>query len=415
MAARRQRLPDRSSSEINTVPMNSKFRSALMLGLLGAAAILLVLQVERLLNKLPPPDDFVEYYAAGRLNAQGHNPYDPEQLLPIEQKAGRDTDEAIMMWNPPWTLSVAMPFGLLESRVAQLLWMACGFGFIVFGADLLWRLYGAPIDQRWVAWLLAFTYLPTFFVLHAGQIGAWVFLGVVLFLYFQARGWSLLAGAATVLLAIKPHLLYLFWVALLVWGLRHDWRLLVGGLLAGALATLAPLACNPDVLQQYWNEMTQRPPAQWKSPTLGALLRMIEMELDAAQSSGTGAARFSLQFLPGLLGFGWLLWHARKEAGRTWEWRQQMPLLLLISFVTASYGAWPFDLIILFPAVIHAAANVTIKRERRLSIAAVTCWLVLNGVMLALNLSKAGSFSFIVIAPALLTAYLIIMRKANTQ
>jgi len=38
-----------------------------------------------------PPDDFVEYYAAGQLNAHGENPYDPEKLLPIEQRAGRKT------------------------------------------------------------------------------------------------------------------------------------------------------------------------------------------------------------------------------------------------------------------------------------------------------------------------------------
>ena len=63
-----------------------------------------------------PPDDYVEYWAAGRLNLQGENPYSPELLLPLERGAGRDTDEAIMMWNPPWTLALAMPFGLMDSR-----------------------------------------------------------------------------------------------------------------------------------------------------------------------------------------------------------------------------------------------------------------------------------------------------------
>ena len=29
-----------------------------------------------------PPDDYVEYWAAGRLNLHGQNPYSPELLLP---------------------------------------------------------------------------------------------------------------------------------------------------------------------------------------------------------------------------------------------------------------------------------------------------------------------------------------------
>src|SRR2546425_7820696 len=61
-----------------------------------------------------PPDDFVEYWAAGRLNASGENPYDPDRLVPLERETGRDVDEAGMMWNPPWTLTLAMPFGLLD-------------------------------------------------------------------------------------------------------------------------------------------------------------------------------------------------------------------------------------------------------------------------------------------------------------
>ena len=65
-----------------------------------------------------PPDDFVEYWAAGRLNATGQNPYDGELLLPLEREAGRDTDEPIMMWNPPWTLTLVMPFGAMGFRAA---------------------------------------------------------------------------------------------------------------------------------------------------------------------------------------------------------------------------------------------------------------------------------------------------------
>src|SRR5436190_15771977 len=110
-----------------------------------------------------PPDDFVEYWAAGRLNAHGQNPYDGSLLLPLERDAGRDTDEPVMMWNPPWTLTLAMLVGLLKARVAQLLWLAVSLVLVVGCADRLWELYGGPPGQRWVAWLLSLTFLPTLF------------------------------------------------------------------------------------------------------------------------------------------------------------------------------------------------------------------------------------------------------------
>src|SRR6266849_560672 len=113
-------------------------RSPLRLILVGAgvllAAALLVQQVGRLFadRSIMPPDDFVEYWAAGRLNAHGENPYDGANLLPLEREAGRDTDVPVMMWNPPWTLTFVMPIGLLESRLGQLIWLLLHLGVILF-------------------------------------------------------------------------------------------------------------------------------------------------------------------------------------------------------------------------------------------------------------------------------------------
>ena len=399
--------------------MKLNLRLVLVVAAVPGVAIVLYLQFQKLLadRSVLPPDDFVEYWAAGWLNAIGENPYDPEKLLPLERSAGRDTDEAIMMWNPPWTLAIAMPFGVMDSRAAQLLWLILGFIFIAAGADLLWRVYDGPPQMRWVAWLLAFTFLPTFFVLGSGQIGPWVLLGAVLFLVFLRQGWPMLAGAATVLLAIKPHLVYLFWIALIVWGVRRNWRMLIGGLIAGVTATALAVACNPDVLHQYWEAMTQRPPAQWQSPTLGTVLRMIE-----------GESRFGLQFVPGLLGVGWLIWHfcrgpaaqAREAAdpllarrSQEWRWPEQLPMLLLVSFVTASYGAWPFDLVILLPAVIQVAAKIARHPSRSRVGTGLVCWLVINVPALLLNVLKVNSFWFIWVAPVMLIAYLLTFRTMD--
>src|SRR6516225_1756009 len=103
-------------------PKASPLRLTLMGAVLVLAGLLLIQQLGRLLNdrSIMPPDDFVEYWAAGRLNAHGQDPYDAANLLPLEKVAGRTSfpedstggDAAIMMWNPPWTLTFVMPLGL---------------------------------------------------------------------------------------------------------------------------------------------------------------------------------------------------------------------------------------------------------------------------------------------------------------
>src|SRR6266849_8316508 len=65
-----------------------------------------------------PSDDFIQYWAAGRLNALGANPYSPDEAFSLEKEvglsdewqraSGRRLDQGIIMWNPPLTLSIAM-------------------------------------------------------------------------------------------------------------------------------------------------------------------------------------------------------------------------------------------------------------------------------------------------------------------
>ena len=352
-----------------------------------------------------PPDDFVEYWAAGRLNALGQNPYDGTLLLPLEQHAGRDTDEPVMMWNPPWTLILAMPVGLLKARAAQLLWLAASLVTVVGCADRLWALYGGPTGLRWVGWLLALTFLPTLFVLQAGQIGPFILLGVTGFLLAERAGRPWQAGAAGVLVAIKPHLAYLFWIALAVWAIRRPvptrWKVIAGGVLAGALATAVPLACNPDVVDQYRDALTHRTPEQWKSPTLGSLLREV-----------FGAERFDLQFAPALLGLAWLAATGWRGRHREWDWANRMPMLLLASFVTASYGAWPFDLVVLLPAVIQVGAGMATNGDRGRVLVAGAVYVAFNAAALAMNLTHCTSETFVWMAPSLLAAYALLRPRS---
>ncbi|MGH7171157.1 MAG: hypothetical protein ACRELF_17775, partial [Gemmataceae bacterium] len=130
-------------------------RIGLLLLALTAAILLLMARLggsPRGLTALPLLD-FVEYWAAGRLNVHGENPYDPVQVEQLERSVGRDR-EGILMWNPPWTLALVMPLGLLDCRVAHLLWLCLHLVVLVWCSDALWRLYDGDVENRMQARML---------------------------------------------------------------------------------------------------------------------------------------------------------------------------------------------------------------------------------------------------------------------
>ena len=355
---------------------------------LAAVAVVFVGQVLDLLADptVWPPDDYIEYWAAAKLAVRGQNPYDGDLLLPLEREGGRDTDEPVMMWNPPWTLAVVFPLGLLQSRAGQLLWLAVNFAAVVYCGERMWALFGGRRDRRWVGVAIVLVALPTLFALQSGQISPLLLLGAVLFLDLERRGYPALAGAATVLLAIKPHLAYLVWLAIVCEAVRtRRWRMLGGGAIAGAVCSAFPLLFVPDVWNQFRDAMANRPPEQWMSPTLGTVLRMQ-----------FGEGMFKLQFVPVLIGLAWFALYYPRWA-RRWNWADQVPLLILVSFVTAPYGAWPFDMVLLLPAAVWLVVRCGPR--------VVAALVAVNVGCLVLNLLQTGSFWFLWVSPAVLLIY----------
>jgi len=276
-------------------------------------------------------DDFVEYWSAGKLTLQRGNPYDPSQMEALQREIGRTQDVPIMMWNPPWTLALVMPFSLLPYQMSRTLWFLAAVSAIFLCADWLWRFYGGSERFRWVSWLVAFTFGPPLHAFKAGQISPFLLLGVVGCLFFIQRkryGW---AGVVLVLASIKPHLVYLIGLAVLCWAIdRRRWAVLICGGFVLLLAMGITLGVNPALLGQYQYAATHYPPEQWATATLGAVLRIL-----------FGVELFWLQFIPSILGGVWFAgywWRHRV----TWEWREQMPLIALVSISTSAYG-WTFD------------------------------------------------------------------------
>lgn len=370
-----------------------------LVGLVGALAVAVVVMAVVLssssvgLSALPLRD-YVEYWAAGQLLAAGESPYDVEKVGELERRAGRE-EEPILMWNPPWALPLALPLGWMSVRAGHLAWMAVQLLALVLSTELLWRAYRGPDDWRPLAHLLTLTFVPSGFALLAGQISPLVLLGLAGFLYFVQQRRDLGAGASCVLLAVKPHLLYLFWPALLVWAVaERRWRVLLGGALAGAALTGLALAFRPEVLADYWTTLTTRPPEQYRSPTLGTLLR---------EWAGEGA--FRLQFVsvvPGLLWLAALGWSARHQR---WDWGERMPMIALVSVITATYGAWLFDLVVLLVPVVAVATRLLREGAGWRRLGAVVGLVAVNLGIFALLLRESEYLEFIWVTPALLAVY----------
>ena len=163
----------------------------------------------------------MEYWAAGRLNLRGDNPYSPEQLGALELQTGRTFQVPVRMWNLPSILPLIMPFGALDFPFSRVLWFLSQVALICFSASYVWRLYGGSPHLSWVPWLIALSFIPTLFMLKVGQIGTFMLFGIVLFLMFtQRRSWWL-AALAMLFMANKPHVLYLVPLAFLLWTLSR--------------------------------------------------------------------------------------------------------------------------------------------------------------------------------------------------
>lgn len=350
-----------------------------------------------------PIDDFAEYWAAGRLHLTGGNPYSPEHMMALQKSIGWEHDMPIILWNPPWTLPFILPFSIPAYTIARLFWLIFHLALVIFCSDFLWRFYGGMTKYRWLAWVVGTTFVPTLFALKMGQIGPLILFGVVTFLYFEQRQQLFLAGTVSVIIAIKPHLLYLFWPALLLWAMdRRNWLLLLGGLTAGSIATVIPLIFNPSVINQYVNLTTNQPPFYWATPTLGTLLRLF-----------FGIGNNWLQFIPSIFGLVWFLLYWRKHRD-TWDWREQIPLLLLVSVATTSYG-WTFDQVVLLPAVIQAATKIFHGSDRILITMAVIGYLIINVLAVIMNFMRFGETWFIWMAPVFLLGYLVLSNRVSIK
>jgi len=374
-------------------------RNPLLYAVLLTVAVVLLLLSVGLIGHAPSHNDFVEYWAAARVLLAGGNPYSPAAILAAETPTGFAGKRPLLMWNPPWALPFLLPFGAFSYAKASAWWLLLNLAIVFACADWLWREYGGDPRRRWLGWLLAASFFPLLTALGLGQSGALILLGLTLFLRYQSSR-PLLAGAATVLIAVKPQLLYLFWMVLLLDCVRRRrWRLLAGAGGALALASLLPLWLNPRLWRNYLDLAGSGEVLRNPSPNFGTLLRM---------QLGNHAW---LQYVPMLFGIAWLppFWRTRRAS---WSWSGELPLVLLVSLVTTAYG-WLFDQIVLLPALMQVA--VALARRHQLRLQAIAAYLGASALMMLFVILRKTGTSYTWTAPAWLALYIWLRRGIAVQ
>jgi hypothetical protein len=250
------------------------------------------------------------------------------------------------MLYPPWTIPWFLVGGLLDYSYFRVAWLLLHICLVFVSVRLVWKFYDGPNRLLWLGYLIAFTFEPTILLLGTGHITTLHLLGLIGFLYFiqrstESKWFDFAAGACLILTTSKPQFLIIFLIAVLLWAInKKRWLVLVGGSVALLASSLLSFAINPIVFHQYWSALTQYDVGAWATPTLGGISRLA-----------FGIENEWLQMVPTVIGLLWLFfyWFSRKE---DWNWKEETPLLILVSVVTAAY-VWTYDMVLLILPILQ--------------------------------------------------------------
>jgi len=281
--------------------------------------------------------DFVCYWTSGQLLLHGVDPYSPDAVMRLERSEGYQADKAMVLRNPPFTLPLVIPLGLLGFRVANVFWLFLIVSSIAISMHLVRELHGDTTSR---IHLLGYAFAPTLICVGAGQIVAFSLFGMVVFLLLYKQR-PFVAGLALSICAIKPHLLLPFGVALLLWILfqkqiRVALGLLTGFLSASAIAT----AIRPSIWMDYFSMMRTGGLDREFMPTPSALLRLA-----------IHPAWAWLQMVPAALACLWAAWYYW-EHREGWTWAGHNGYLLILVSLLVAPRAWVTDEILAVPALL---------------------------------------------------------------
>lgn len=317
-----------------------------------------------------PVQDLAQYWSAAHLVRQ--DPYSLQSVSAFERASGTITvSPPLVIKNPPWAILFVLPMALFSYRVSFALWTVFSVVVVAFSTRAVWRLHDSKDSIASI--LLPFLFGPTIVLLLLGQWTILVLLGITIFLVAAASDRDWVAGASLLLLFGKPHVALLFLLAVAFWIVqRKKWSVLVSAVAALMISCIAVFAINQHIFSQFLERTREVVGETVPYPNLGGILYL---------ASGNHA----LALIPQIAGLLWLIsyWHRHRHE---WDWKREGMLVLLVS-VTCSYYSYPYDEILVLPALIVSFLNGNRK-------VFVVCFVATNIGYAIYLFQIAGSFGF---------------------
>jgi hypothetical protein len=362
--------------------------------IVAAAALLFVASMT--MAKSVAVRDMAQYWAAAHLITT--NPYSAERARNLELQAGMPQyRNAMVMPNPPWALPFVLPFRFMSYRVAFAIWTVFTLATVAGCARVLWSLHAGrnSLAPAFISLLFG----PTLTNMILGQFAVLGLLGITLFLWLvdKRRDWQ--AGAALLLVVIKPHLVLLFLIVVLFWVFAtRRWAVIIGAATAFALACGVALAFDPYVFQQYLEYVHRFTREHVSYPNLGGILFLL-------------TKHHALALLPSIIGIAWVIYYWRLKRD-IWDMTVHGSFVILVSTV-CTYYSYSYDEIIILPALLGAAAV-----GRRIPFLIGYLVIEIAYVLFWGNAGGATGWDYMIlswVSLALLLTYLLSMREARHQ
>lgn len=266
---------------METTPNHSPMLRALTVPL--ALTLAVALFTAWLQGRLPDVfmPDYLCYWTAGLLIAEGQDPYDADAQRQRQREYGYDEERHrgevanfIAYYYPPWFGILCVPFTLLDYQSARVAWAGMNLELLALSGWLL-----RPAARRLPAWV------PVVLVVwfHFSQYALWMGQTPILFLFalvvawrLAEGGWDRSAGAVLTWLTFKPQLAAIVVFGFLLWALcQRRWSILVGFGLGVAGLLLVSFAVQPHWLSQIREAMREAPLPTDIDPGIGSVWLLV--------------------------------------------------------------------------------------------------------------------------------------------
>ncbi|MFN2375465.1 MAG: glycosyltransferase family 87 protein [Candidatus Binatia bacterium] len=235
-------------------PATSLPRLLARLAAFAAVTVLLVALASRGIAPERVCPDFIQFWTAASLLAEGRDPYDPALQALVQQGLGWDKArdgfgiyEFLPYYYPPWLALAVVPLLPLGYCLAKFAWLVLGAEMLLAAGWLL------KDTVRGIPGPLALTVVALFgFSIRSvamGQVAPLVLLLIASAWWLLEKRRDFAAGCVLALLTIKPQLTLLLILAILGWMARQRrWGVWRGAAAATVLLVVASTAAFPGWL-----------------------------------------------------------------------------------------------------------------------------------------------------------------------